>query len=89
MLMGEPMPSGANAPSSEDVRNYREYMKAVQAALNLLPDTAKTRILALETQKRALPEIVQRIIPHAQKENDALSEVFAARKELLETLAAE
>jgi hypothetical protein len=87
-LMGEPMPNGANAPSSEDVRNYREYMKAAQAVLNLSPDTAKMRLSALEAQERALPVIVQRIIPNAQKENDARTEIFAARKELLETLSA-
>jgi hypothetical protein len=42
----------------------------------------------METQKRALPEAIQRLIPSAQKVNDARLEVFTARKELLETLAA-
>jgi hypothetical protein len=88
MLMGEHMPSGANAPSSEDVRNYHEYMRAVQAALKLPPDATTMQISALDTEKRALPEIVQRIVPHAQKENDARTEIFSARKELLETLSA-
>jgi len=87
-LMGETMPSGATSPSSKDVHNYREYMKDVQAALSLPPDTAKTRISALEAQRRSLSEIVQRIIPNAQKENDARLEIFTERKELLVTLSA-
>ena len=69
MLMGEPMPSGSDAPNSEDVRKYREYMTAVQSVLNLSPDAAKTRLRALETQGRALPETVQRVIP-AGSESD-------------------
>jgi hypothetical protein len=88
LLMGEPIPSGANAPSTDDVRNYREYMKALQVALNLNPNAAKTRLAALEEKKVTLPEIVQRLIPHAQKENDARAEIVAARKELLEILLA-
>jgi hypothetical protein len=40
-------------------------------------------------RKRTLPEVVQRIIPHAQKENDARAEIFAARKELLEALSSD
>ena len=87
-LMGEPMPSGAKAPTSADVRNYGEYMKAVQNVLNLPPDTAKMRLSALESQRQALPEIVRRIIPSPQKTNEARTDVFAARKELLEALSA-
>jgi hypothetical protein len=87
-LMGEPMPSGAGVPSLEDTGRFREYMASVQAVLNLPPDTAKARLLTLQTQKRALPEVIQRLIPSAQKVNDARLEILAARKELLETLAA-
>jgi hypothetical protein len=87
MLMGEPLPTGATAPSSEDVHNYREYIKTAQAALSLPPDTARTRMSALAIQKSALSEVVQRIIPNVQKESDARAEVFMARKELLKTLA--
>jgi hypothetical protein len=88
MIMGDPLPSGAQPPSSEDISKYREYMTAVQAMLNLLPDAAKTRLTALETQRRALPEVVQRVTPGIQKLNDARLEVFVARKELLESIAA-
>jgi hypothetical protein len=88
MIMGEPIPSGAEVPSSEDISKYREYMAAVQGVLNLPPDTAKTRLLALETQKRALPEAIQGVIPGTQKLNAARLDVFAARKELLESIAA-
>jgi hypothetical protein len=87
-IMGEPMPSGAKAPSAEDIGKYREYMAAVQAALNLSPDTSKARLLALESERRALPEAVQRIVPGTQKLNDARIEVFAARNDLLESIAA-
>jgi hypothetical protein len=86
-LMGEPLPTGATAPSSEDVHNYREYMKTAQAALSLPPHTAKTRMSALATQKSALSEVVQRLIPNVQRENDARAEIFVARRELLSTLA--
>jgi len=88
MLMGEPMANGAGVPSSEDVSKYREYMTAVQAALNLPPETAKTRLLTLETQKRVLPEAIQRVIPGTQKLNDSRLEVFVTRNELLESIAA-
>lgn len=86
-LMGQPMPSGAKAPTLEDVRNYREYMRAVQDALNLAPDTAKLRLSALESKRRALPEIAQDTIPNALKMNEARAEVFAARKELLDAIS--
>jgi hypothetical protein len=87
MIVGEPIPSGAEVPSTEDIGKYHEYMLAVQEVLNLPPDTAKTRLLALETQKRALPEAVQQVIPGTQKLNAARSDVFVARKELLESVA--
>ena len=87
-VMGEAMPNGAGVPSSEDTGRFHEYMMSVQAVLSLPPEAAKTRLLALETQKRSLPEVIQRLIPSAQKVNDARLEVFAARKELQEALAA-
>jgi hypothetical protein len=64
-------------------------MKAVRAVLNLPPDSAKMRLSVFEMRKSTLPEVIQRIIPHAQKENDARAEIFAARKELLEALTAD
>jgi len=88
MIMGDPLPNGAEPPSSEDISKYRAYMTAVQAVLNLSPDTAKTRLIALETQRRALPEAVQRVTPGTQKLNDARLEVVVARNELLESIAA-
>ena len=87
-LMGQPMPSGAKAPTLEDVRNYREYMRAVQDALNLAPDAAKLRLSALESKRRGLPEITQNIIPNALKTNEARAEIFTTRKELLDILTA-
>jgi hypothetical protein len=88
MIVGEPLPSGAEPPNSEDISKYREYMTAVQAMLNLSPDAAKARLRALETQRRALPESVQQVTPGTQKLNDARLEVFLARNELLESIAA-
>lgn len=87
-LMGEPMPGGAEVASLEDTGLFRKYMSSVQVELNLPPDATKAGLLTLETQKRALPDLMQRIIPSAQKVNDARLETLAARKELLETLAA-
>jgi hypothetical protein len=87
MIVGEPIPSGAEVPSVDDISKYREYMAAVQRVLNLPPDTAKTRLLPLETQKRALPEAIQRVIPGTQKLNDSRLDVSVARKELLESIA--
>ena len=88
MIVGEPIPSGAEVPSSGDIRKYREYMAAVQRVLNLPPDTAKTRLLALEAQKRVLPEAIQRVIPGTQKLTDSRLDIFVARNELLESIAA-
>ncbi len=87
MIMGDPLPSGAKPPSSEDISKYREYMTAVQAVLNLSPDTTKTRLIALEPQRRALSEAVQRVTAGTQKLNDARLEVVEARNELLESIA--
>jgi hypothetical protein len=87
-IVGEPTPSAAKAPIAEDIGKYREYMAAVQAALNLSPDTSKARLLALESERRALPEAVQRLVPGTQKLNDARIEVFAPRNDLLESIAA-
>jgi hypothetical protein len=86
-VMGEPMPGGAGLPSLEDVEKFRKYLANVQTALNLPPGTTKPQLIALESQKRVLPEAIQRLIPSAQKVNDARLELLAARKELLETLA--
>jgi hypothetical protein len=86
-MVGEPMPSGAKVPSSEDTERFREYMASVQAALNVPPDKAKTRLVTLEAERRALPGALQRLIPSALKVNDSRLEMFAARKELQETLA--
>jgi hypothetical protein len=87
MVAGRPMPSGAKTPSSEDIRSYREYTNAVQDALNMPPDIARMKLSALESQRRALPEIAQDTIPNALKMNEARAEVFAARKELLDVLS--
>jgi hypothetical protein len=87
-IVGQPMPSGAKAPSAGDIAKYREYMTAVEAALSLSPGTSKARLLALESGRRALPEAVQRIVPGTQKLNDARIEVFTARNDLLESIAA-
>ena len=62
-------------------------MVSVQATLNLPPETTKTRLGALEMQKQSLSEAIQRLIPSAQKLNDARLETLAARTELIETLA--
>jgi hypothetical protein len=87
-LTGGPMPRGAKAPGSEDIRAYREYTRAVQNAMNLPPGTAKPKLSALESERRALPEIARNTIPNALKMNEVRAEVFAARKELLDTLSA-
>jgi len=86
-VMGEAMPNGAGVPGSEDAHRLREYMMRVQTALDLPPQAAKARLLALETQKRSLPEAIQRLIPSAQKLNDVRLEVFAVRKHLQEAIA--
>ena len=86
-IAGKPMPSGAEVPGTEDTRRFNAYMASAQAALNLPPDATKMKLSALETQKRALPEVVQMLIPSAQRVNDARLEVFTARKELAESLA--
>lgn len=87
-IVGEKMPPGAEVPTSEDTDKFRDYMTSVQAALNLPPETAKSRLVALEVQRKALPAIIQRLTPSAQKVNDARAEIYAARGELLETHAA-
>jgi hypothetical protein len=82
-LAGGPMPSGAKAPSAEDIRSYREYTNAVRSALDMPPDTAKLKLSDLESKRRTLPQIAQNTIPNALKINEARAAVVAARKELL------
>jgi hypothetical protein len=84
--MGQPFPAGAKIPDAADTDRFREYMKSVQAALDLPPTIAKTRLVALEPQKEALPEAVRRLIPSAEKLNANRLEVFSARKDLLDAL---
>jgi hypothetical protein len=86
--MGEQMPPGAEAPTSEDVGQFRDYMTSVQTAFNLPPETAKARLSALDAQRKALSAVIQRLTPSAQKVNDARAEICAARGELLEALSA-
>ena len=85
---GEVMPEGASIPEPEDLSRFRTYTAGVKAALETSPDTAKTRIEMLGTQKQALNELIRRVVPSPQKVNEARSEVFAARKALLVALGA-
>lgn len=86
-LAGFPMPEGAKPPSAADLRGYSEYTNAVQNALTLPPDAAKIKLAALEAQRRGLSEIAQNTIPNPLKINEARTEVYGARKELLEALS--
>jgi len=84
--VGKPFPAGAKIPGPADTDRFREYMARVQTALNLPPETTKTRLGALESRKRDLPEAIQRLSPSPNKLNDARWEIFTARKELLQSL---
>lgn len=87
-MMGKPAPKQGIPPSTQEIRAYREYMLAVQAALREPPAKAKTLLDDLETKRRSLGEVEQNLIPNPQKPNAARTELMTARAKLVQALAA-
>ena len=90
---GTPVPNGKLdarfrfPPTALDIQAYREYVLAAQAALGEPPEKAKTLLHDLEPKMLALGAVEQAFIPGPQALNDARSEAWTARAELMQALS--
>jgi hypothetical protein len=84
--MGTAAPEKGVPPSTQEIRDFEAYMRAVQSALKELPEKSKASLDGLEAKRSSLPEAEQRMIPNAQKSNQARIDIANARAELLQTL---
>lgn len=90
---GTPAPKGKFAkkfrfpPTAPDIQAYREYVLAAQAALREPPEKAKALLHDLEPKMLALGGVEQALIPSPQLLNNARTEAFTARAELLQALS--
>ena len=90
---GMPVPKGKFArklrfpPTALDVQAYREYVQAAQAALGEPPEKAKTLLHDLEPKLLALGAVEQGFIPGTQGINNARTEAWTARAELMQALS--
>lgn len=87
-IMGKPAPKQGLPPTAEDIRNFREYMAAVERALREPPAKATGLIDGLRSRQNNLSEVEQRLIPNPRKTNAARVDIAGARAELLRALEA-
>jgi hypothetical protein len=87
LLMDEAPSPGCIPPSEKEIRAFREYMFAVQAALRDAPANSKSRIDALEPMRKKLCPNEQSSIPSAQQINIVRTELSSARQALLAALS--
>jgi hypothetical protein len=87
-MTGESSTPGCIPPGKKEVANFREYMFGIQAALQVPPPTAKSRIEALDASRKRLCADAQNTIPSPQRINEARAEISAARQSLLSALNA-
>jgi hypothetical protein len=84
--MGVPVPKQGIPPTMQEIQGFRDYMLAVQAALNESPGKAKAILDGLEPKRRAFGEVEQNLIPSAQQTNAARIELMTAQTELVQAL---
>lgn len=84
--MGISVPVKGLPPSTQDIRDFEAYMRAVQVALKESPEKSKGTLEGLEAKRTALPESEQQVIPNPQKSNQARIDIAQARVELLQVL---
>jgi hypothetical protein len=75
--------------AASEFQTFEDYMSRIGAALDAKPDVAKDRIEALETERRTLPEVLQRFIPSPLRVNAARAELAAARQKLMQALVSQ
>ena len=84
--MGSAAPEKGVPPSAQDIRNFEAYMRAVQSALKEPPEKAKASLDGLDAKRMALPDMEQRLIPNAQKANQARRDIAKAQADLMRAL---
>lgn len=84
--MGSTAPEKGLPPSAQDIRNFEAYMRAVQSALKVLPEKAKASLDGLDSKRMALPDVEQRLIPNAQKANQARLDIAQIQAGLMRSL---
>jgi hypothetical protein len=75
--------------AATDFQAFEDYMSQVSAALKSNSELAKSRIEALETERRALAPLLQKFIPSASRANEARREIAGAREKVLQALDAQ
>lgn len=84
---GGTAPEKGLPPSTQDIRDFETYMRAVQSALREPAEKSKAGLEGLETKRTGLPEVEQQMIPNPQKSNQARIDIAQARAELLQALS--
>ncbi|MGB9195814.1 MAG: hypothetical protein WCB53_02685 [Terriglobales bacterium] len=87
-IMGKPAPKEGLVPTAEDIRNFREYMAAVERSLREPPTKATGLIDSLQSRQNNLNEVEQGLIPNPRKTNAARVDIAGARADLLRALEA-
>ena len=87
-IMGKPAPKEGLVPTAEDIRNFREYVAAVERSLREPPTKATGLIDSLQSRQNNLNEVEQRLIPNPRKTNAARVDIAGARADLLRALEA-
>jgi hypothetical protein len=87
LVMGSTAPEKGLPPSTQDIRDFEAYMRAVQSSLRESPEKSKGSLEDLEAKRTALPEVEQQMIPSPQKSNQARIDIAQARAELLDALS--
>jgi hypothetical protein len=85
--MGSTAPERGLPPSTQDIRDFEAYMRAVQIAFKESPEKSKASLERLEAKRTALSEGEQKMIPNPQKSNQARIDVAQARADLLQALS--
>ena len=87
-IMRKPAPKEGLVPTAEDIRNFREYVAAVERSLREPPTKATGLIDSLQSRQNNLNEVEQRLIPNPRKTNAARVDIAGARADLLRALEA-
>jgi hypothetical protein len=85
-LTGETAVKGCIPPTQEEMKSFQEYLAQVQASLRLGQQETKAQIESLEPRRKKLCASEQRLIPNAQKTNEARLELRAAKDVLQQAL---
>jgi hypothetical protein len=82
-LTGATPPPSFRVPSSADMQAYRVFMRNTATAFRAPPDRTSTLLVALESNRTALPALLQGFLPSLQRINSERAEIERERQDLL------